>query len=159
MDTQLINPIVESTYHVLNTIADTDVRAGEPYQKEDHIARGDVTGVIGLTGEASGTISVSFTEKCILTVVSRMFGEEVSSLNREIQDAVGEIANMISGHSRQRLESMGKSLRAAIPTVIMGKDHSISHITTFPVMAIPFSTDYGDFTVEICIEDNQLKGA
>ena len=120
---------------------------------KDHVARGDVSGLIGLTGEASGSISVSFTEKSILAIVSGMFGEEMKVLNNEIMDAVGEIANMISGQARQKLEALGKSLNAAIPAVIMGKNHSISHITSYPIIAIPFETDQGAFTVEFCFEE------
>jgi len=44
---------------------------------------------------------------------------------------------------------MGKSLKAAIPTVITGKGHTITHITNHPIMAIPFTTDQGEFTIEV----------
>ncbi|GAH45879.1 unnamed protein product, partial [marine sediment metagenome] len=44
---------------------------------------------------------------------------------------------------RKRLEELGKSLKAAIPSVIMGKNHTVSHMTTSPTIAIPFSTDNG----------------
>ncbi|MBW1802860.1 MAG: chemotaxis protein CheX [Deltaproteobacteria bacterium] len=152
MDVKLINPFIEATLHILETMAYTKVEAGKPYLKEDNVARGDVTGVIGLTGSTNGTISVSFTEKSILSIVSNMFGEEIKELNDEIKDAVGEITNMISGQARQKLDEMGKSLKAAIPSVIMGKDHSITHITKNPVIAIPFNTQDGEFTIEVCFE-------
>jgi len=138
---------------VLKTMAHTQVHSGKPYLKKDRIARGDVSGLIGLTGDVSGTISVSFSEKSILAIVTRMFGEEVTALNEEIGDAVGEIANMISGQARQVLEEMGLPLQAAIPSVIMGKGHQICHITAHPVIAIPFETDNGGgFTIEVCFE-------
>ena len=152
MDVRLINPFITATLHVLETMASTKAEAGKPYIKKDEVARGDVTGIIGLIGEVSGTISVSFTEKSILTIVSRMFGEEMKELNEEIKDAVGEITNMISGQARKELEELGRSLKAAIPTVVMGKNHSITHITSHPIIAIPFSTDNGDFTIEVCLE-------
>ena len=154
MDVNIINPFIDSTIHVLETIASTKTDPGKPYLKKNSIAKGDVSGVIGLTGEAKGTISVSFTENCILAIVSKMFGEEMKSLDGEIQDAVGEIANMISGQARQKLEKLGKSLKAAIPTVVMGKGHSISHITSYPVIAVPFTTDKGEFTIEVCFEED-----
>jgi len=153
MDVQYIKPFVDATLHVLKTIAHTQVTSAKPYLKKDKIARGDVSGLIGLTGEVSGTISVSFSEKSILAIVTRMFGEEVTSLSDEIGDAVGEIANMISGQARQVLENMGCPLQAAIPSVIMGKGHQISHITSHPVIAIPFETENGGgFTIEVCFE-------
>ena len=153
MDVRLINPFIEATEHVLKTIASTKAEAGKPYLKKNQVAKGDVSGVIGLTGETSGTISVSFSEECILAIVSSMFGEEMKELNHEIQDAVGEIANMISGQARQKLEGLGKVLKAAIPTVVVGKAHVITHMTKHPIVAIPFNTGNGGFTIEVCLED------
>ncbi len=152
MDVKSVNPFIVSTVHVLDTLAHVKAEPGKPYLKKDKIARGDVTGIIGLIGKVRGTVSVGFTEQCILAVVSSMFGEEMKELNDEIKDAVGEIGNMISGQARRTLEEMGLSLTAAIPTVIMGKNHSITHITTYPVMAIPFKTDRGEFTIEVSFE-------
>lgn len=152
MDANLINPFLESTLHVLKTIAGIDAEKGKPYLKKDNVARGDVSGVIGLAGDLNGIISVTFTEKCILYIVTGMFGEEVKELNEEIGDAVGEIANMISGQARQKLEALGTNLQAAIPSVVMGKDHSIQHLTKQPIIALPFSTKGGEFTIEICFE-------
>jgi len=76
MDVKLINPFINATLNVLETMAFTKAQAGKPYLKNDHVAPGDVSGVIGLTGEVNGTISCSFTEKSILAIVSNMFGEE-----------------------------------------------------------------------------------
>ncbi len=152
MDANLINPFLESTLHVLQTIASIKAEKGKPYLKKDNVARGDVSGVIGLAGDMNGIISVTFTEKCILHIVTGMFGEEVKELNDEIGDAVGEIANMISGQARQKLEAIGTNLQAAIPSVVMGKDHTISHLTKQPIIALPFITEGGEFTIEICFE-------
>jgi len=155
MDAKIVNPFIDATLHVLETMASTRAKARKPYMKKDQVARGDVSGVIGLTGGAMGMVSVSFTEKSILAIVSNMFGEEMKmkELNEEIKDAAGEISNMISGQARQRLEELGISLQAAIPTVIMGKNHTITHINKHPIIAIPFDTDNGEFTIEVCFEE------
>lgn len=154
MKAELVEPLVDAATSVLGTMASTQVRAGKPYEKSDAVARGDVSGIVGLTGEACGTISVSFTEESILPIVSNMLGERITEMNEDIRDAVGEITNMISGQSRRTLEEKGKLVDAAIPTVIMGKSHSIVHMTRESVMAIPFFTDDGEFTIEICFEDS-----
>jgi chemotaxis protein CheX len=153
MDVNLINPFVEATLHVLSSLAFTKARAGKPYLKKDSLAQGDVSGIVGLTGETSGTLSVSFSEQSILTIVSNMFGEPVLEINDEVKDAVGEILNIVSGQARQKLESKGRLLKGAIPTVITGKNHTISHITRQPIIAIPFDTDTGGFTIEVCLEE------
>ena len=153
MDVKLVNPFIEATLHVLSSMAFTRATAGKPFLKKDSLASGDVSGIVGLSGEARGTISVSFSEESILAIVGNMFGEPVKEINDEVKDAVGEILNIVSGQARQKLEAMGRSLKGAIPTVITGKNHAISHITKQPIIAIPFETDNGHFTIEVCIED------
>lgn len=153
MDAKLINPFVDATVNVLETMAFTKARVGKPYLKKDAVALGDVSGILGLTGEANCTISVSFARQSILSIVSNMFGEKMEELNDEISDAVGEITNMISGQARQKLDELGRSLQAAIPIVIVGENHTITHVTRHAVTAIPFSTESGDFTVEVCFEE------
>ena len=152
MDVNLVNPFINATVNVLETMAFMEIDAGKPYLKKDSVAVGDVSGVLGLTGVANGTISVSFEEKCILEVVSNMFGEAMTELNNEIADAVGELTNMISGQARRELGGMGKVFKAAIPSVITGKNHSIIHFTDGPKIAIPFVTGKGKFTIEVCFE-------
>src|SRR5210317_183813 len=122
MDVKLINPFINATINVLETMAFITVSPGKPYAKTDNLAVGDVSGVLGLTGVANGTISVTFEEKCILAIVSNMFGEIMMELNNEITDAVGELTNMISGQARRELEEMGKIFNAAIPSVVTGRN-------------------------------------
>lgn len=152
MDVKFINPFINATINVLETMAFMKVTAGKPYLKKGNMAVGDVSGVLGLTGSANGTIAVTFEERCILAVVSDMFGETMSELNADIADAVGELTNMISGQARRELEEMGKTFKSAIPSVITGRNHSIIHYTEGPKIAIPFITDKGKFTIEVCFE-------
>ncbi|PIE62640.1 MAG: chemotaxis protein CheX [Desulfobacter postgatei] len=152
MDVTLINPFINATINVLETMAFVTVTADKPYLKKDNVAVGDVTGVIGLTGVAQGTIAVTFEEKCILAIVSNMFGEKIDTLNHDIADAVGELTNMISGQARRELDEMGKVFTATIPSVITGKKHTIRHYGGGPKIAIPFQTESGSFTIEVCFD-------
>jgi chemotaxis protein CheX len=47
---------------------------------------------------------------------------------------------------------MGHVFQAATPSVIMGPGHSIAHVSSGPIMAVPFSTEHGEFTVEVSFE-------
>ncbi len=152
MDAKLINPFINATTTVLKTMAFVTPKAGKPFLKKEDTAKGDVTGIIGLTGAANGTIAVSFDEGSILTIVSNMFGEEMKELNHEVADAVGELTNMISGQARKELDEAGRRFEAAIPSVISGKGHVITHYTDGPKIAIPFTCEGGQFIIEVCLE-------
>jgi chemotaxis protein CheX len=152
MDAKIINPFINATRNVLQTMAFMESKPGKPYLKNDPVAEGDVTGLIGITGEANGTISVTFETGSILKVVSNMFGEEITEVGDEVIDAVGEITNMISGQARRELEEQGQVFKAAIPSVLAGVNHRITHITKGPVLAIPFLSLGGRFVIEVCID-------
>ena len=152
MDAKIINPFIKATVNVLEIMAFVKSEAGKPHLKKDNVVQGDVSGIVGFTGEANGTVSVTFDELCILKIVSNMFGEEMAEINNEITDAVGELTNMISGQARKELEEIGKVFHGAIPTVITGKNHTLETMTKGPKIAIPFKTECGSFTIEICFE-------
>jgi len=153
MDVRFINPFLEGTVSVIKTMAFLDPVPGKPFLKKDNLARGDISGIIGLTGKVKGSLALSFSEPCILKVVSNMLGEEISSINNEIKDAVGEITNMVSGAARKKLEAIGFVVSAAIPTVVSGKDHSIVHVLGGPSIIIPFEIPgCGPFVVDVCLK-------
>lgn len=153
MDAKMINPFINATLNVLETMAFTKSEAGKPYLKKEDVAQGDVSGVIGFTGETNGTVAVTFDESSILKIVTNMFGEEMTEINNEIADAVGELTNMISGQARKELEEIGKKFHGAIPTVVTGKNHKLESMTKGPKIAIPFKTEAGNFTIEVCLEN------
>jgi chemotaxis protein CheX len=153
MDVRFINPFLEGTVEVLTTMAFIKPRAGKPYLKKDFIAKGDVSGIIGISGDVKGSLALSFSATCVLKIVSNMLGEEHTSIDGDIQDAVGEMTNMISGAARKKIEGLGFKLFAAIPTVVSGKNHTITHVMGGPSIIIPFETDDGPFVLDVCVSD------
>ena len=143
MDVKFINPFLNGTINVLKTMAFVEVQPGKPFLKKDHLALGDVTGIIGLTGTATGSLSVTFNFALIQMIMSNMLGEDVSEVTNDVRDAVGELTNMISGDARRMLQQEGLTLNAAIPTIVAGKDHTIKHVVSGPIIVIPFTAEGG----------------
>lgn len=153
MNVTFINPFLESTINVLSTMAFVSPVPGKPFLKRDRDACGDVSGIIGLTGSARGSMAISFSTGSILKIVSNMLGEEHHSLDQDICDAVGELTNMVSGDARKRLEKEGFNIAASIPTVVSGEHHSIKHVLGGPSIIIPFDTEEGPFYVDVSLAD------
>jgi chemotaxis protein CheX len=136
MQAEFINPFLQATVKVLSTMASMTPKAGKPGIREGNISKG---GIIGLTGHAEGSMSVTFSESCALAVVKNMTGEDFPEMNAEVADAVGELTNMISGDARAQLQQIGYNFTAAIPTIIRGKNHTVKHISEGgPIVYIPF---------------------
>jgi len=151
-DAAIAKPFVQATKHVLSTMAMIDPTPGMPYVKKNNAAPGDVSAVVGLTGDKHGSISISFSKKCAVAIVKNMLGDDIQDIMQDAKDAVGEITNMISGQARAGLAQMGLTMQASTPTIIFGDNHTISHVSSGPVVAIPFTSEHGDFTVEFCFE-------
>ncbi len=152
MNVELAKPFIKAAVDVLSMMAMVTPRPGKPYVKKNSNAVGDVTGIVGITGDMNGTISITFTKNCAVTIVKNMLGDDIQDIVQDVQDAVGEIVNMVSGQARAGLVEQGLNFSGSTPSVIMGDNHTISHISSATIMAIPFSTDAGDFTIEFCFE-------
>lgn len=152
MKAEYINPFIKAVIEVIKIMAFVKVKASKPYLKKDDLATGDVSSIVGMTGQSSGTFSLSFDEQSILLIASKMFGEELTQLDRDVNEVVGEIANMVSGQARRDLETVGLLLDGAIPSVFGGKNHNILHFSDGPKIAIPFTAEKGKFTLEVCFE-------
>lgn len=151
-DAEIAKPFIKATVNILSTMAMIEPKPGKPFVKKDSVAHGDVSAVIGITGAKKGSISVSFQKKCAIAVVKAMLGDDIEDIIQDAQDTVGEIANMISGQARAGLAEIGMTFQGSTPTVIMGDNHSIAHISKNPIISIPFTTESGQFFVEFNFE-------
>ena len=154
MKVEYINPFLNATKNVIETMANTKESHDKPALKKGNLSWGIVTGVIGIaSAQLKGHMVISFDEPSILGIVSGMLGEEFTQVNRDVIDAVGEITNMICGGAKKELSEQGFMFDLAIPLMIMGKNIEISQLSTGPVVTIPFTTERGTFVLEANLLD------
>ncbi len=153
MRAEHVNAFLVATKEVIATMASLKVVASKPYLKKDDLATGDVSSIVGLTGTPTGSFSITFDKESILRIASGLFQEEITTLDSDVAEAAGELANMISGQARKSIEAIvGDLCDGAIPTVVAGDGHNLHHITNGPKIAIPFSLDEAKITLEVCFE-------
>ena len=151
-DADVAKPFVDATRHVLTMMAQLDPKPGKPYVKKASAAAGDVSAIVGLTGDRNGSISISFSKKCAIAVVKNMLGDDIVDIIQDAKDAVGEITNMISGQARAGLSELGIPLQGSTPSVVFGANHTLTFPGQATIIAIPFSTEHGNFTLEFCFQ-------
>ena len=130
--------------------------AGKPFAKTDDTACGDISGIIGMTGDAIGSLALTFNEDCIIYIINKLLNENHTEINKDVLDAVGELTNMISGAARKLMEKENLTVFAAIPTIVFGKAHTVRHVIKGPSIVIPFQTEKGQFVIDICLQ-SQIK--
>lgn len=151
---EFINPFLESLLNVLSTMAQTEATHKPPTIKSSSIAKGDVTGIIGMvSNKAIGSLSITFTESAALDITNKMLGEKIATIDETVTDLVGEITNMVTGGAKRLLADIGYDFDMATPTVIAGKNHEIHHQCQGRIIQIPFESNAGEFFVEISFEE------
>lgn len=153
MNVEFINPFLKSILNVLSTMATMEAKAGKPVLKKGLVAKGDVTGLIGMTSDkAKGSLAITFTEPVVLEINRRMLGEAPKTIDESVIDLVGEITNMVCGGAKRELAQKGYDFDLAIPGMISGKNHTVTHKAKGPAILVPFTTEYGIFYVEVAFE-------
>ncbi|CAM4126449.1 MULTISPECIES: chemotaxis protein CheX [Shewanella] len=153
MNVDFINPFLDSLLNVLKTMANLELKPGKPNLKKDNLAKGDVSGLIGMVGpQTKGSLSITFEESLILEIMNKMLGEKPESIDEEVTDLVGELTNMVTGGAKNLLSDKGYEFDMATPIVVSGKNHTIAHKSDGQKIIMPFSSIYGTAYIEICFE-------
>ena len=153
MNVAFINPFIESTLRSLEMMASISAEKVGLSVKEDLITTYDISAIIGITGDTSGSIILSFPVELACRIASNMLMEEITTLDRNVEDAIGEIGNIVVGDARRLLIQDGFSLSISVPTVVVGKGHKISRSGDVPCIAIPFRTETGEFEVNVGLKE------
>ncbi|MDR0466586.1 MAG: chemotaxis protein CheX [Deltaproteobacteria bacterium] len=149
---EIAKAFVAATANILSTMANINPTAGNVFVKKDRDALGDFSAIIGVTGKYRGSICVTFSREGAILVAKGMLGDDLGDIEQDIADTVGEIANMVSGQARATIAQKGVTLHGSTPTIVVGENHRVTHLSKSPVMCIPFTMPKGSFTVEFCLE-------
>lgn len=151
MDVRFVNPVLDAVVNVLSTMAQMTPQAGKPTIKPDSQARGVVTGLIDFSGkQVTVSTAISFPKSVVFEITKRMLRTEPKEVDEMVMDLVGEIANMMAGGAKASLEKEGYDFELTLPKVDAGEGHEVKHSISGPVVLLPFSTESGEFFVEIC---------
>ena len=157
MDARLINPFVSAVRNVFRTMASTEVRVGKPYVKTDGPCSADVSGVIDLSGDATGCAVLSFPKAVACRAASSFAGVEIDVDHPQFADAIGELTNMVAGSAKRGLRGMHCGV--SLPTVVIGREHVSSHGRAAPRLVVPCKTVLGDFFLEVALRVEKTVAA
>ena len=146
----LINPFIKSTSSVFEQMLAQNVSREKPYLRGEFAPLFDVTGIIGLSGRAFGTVAVSMSRETALAMTEILLQERPDELNAVVADAVGEVTNMIAGAAKAQMDSL--QIMLGLPTVIIGRGSCIAFPSRTQPICIPFTSGIGPLAVEVGIE-------
>ena len=152
LSVEWINPFIEATENIISTVAMVKIKRGKLALKEDSTVEYDVSGIIGITGEAIGSIALSFPKKTALAIVTNFIGEDVVGIDNDTIDAIGELTNMIAGNAKKTFSDKGIRIKISIPNVVVGKNHTIASPRGTPSIIIPFESSVGELAIQVSLK-------
>ncbi len=137
----------------MSTMAMMELTPEKPKLKQGEVAKGDVSGLIGMVSDqAKGSLSITFEASLAIATMKNMVGEGPDVVNEEITDLVGEITNMVTGGAKRMLSEKGFEFDMATPMVVSGKDHTINHKAEGPIVIIPLTSAHGKAFIEFSFD-------
>lgn len=91
-----------------------------------------VAGVVGFIGKLNGVVYVYTTQTFAHRITSILLGLDPAEVTpgEMVNDAMGEVANMLVGQMKSRLTDRGIPCVLTIPSVVRGSHFSVEAITT-----------------------------
>ena len=138
----LLPAFLEGAKEVFETMVFMPVTIGEAQPKAKGFPTGFISGTISLNADdLSGNLSLIFSLPLATRVFRAMMGmDESAPVNQqEINDVVGELANMTAGGAKSRLQEKEIHFKIGLPTVVVGENHYLEPPKEVQTVVVPLT--------------------
>ncbi len=140
--------LINTTLEVFASMIFIEI-APEESSRDDAVIEYNLSSLIGLAGDFKGILAIQCPAEVAMGITGAMLGMEVTELDGDVKDAIGEVANMVAGGLKEALTGAGKNTELAIPTTVIGTSIRTSGLSGASRVMIPFSCPMGRFGVEL----------
>lgn len=99
----------------------------------------EFTAMVGLAGDLCGVLSVRCGQDSANRIAALMLDLPEDKAAKHAWDALGEVANMIAGNYKNKINGKSDRCMLSVPTVITGADYTFRSLTVASVIAVQFS--------------------
>ena len=148
IDIEFINPFLEAAIRAITMQSGITAEAGKPFLVKEPIPS-DISGIIPISSPIfTGVFSLEFTKETFLKMVSKFFGEDYTEINEEIEGFSAEMANMVYGAAKAKINEKGYTLMPALPTSVRGAQFSSGPQSSIAI-GVPIISELGTIHVVI----------
>jgi len=148
----LARQIVDATAEIFSSMVMMEVASDAVILSELGSLQASITGMVGLAGTHKGVLAIHIPNQLALAITSSFLGMEVESVNEDVQDAVGELANMLGGNVKAVLSERGRDISLSLPSTISGEQYFFQALNDVDTLILPFTAPGGVFHVELQLE-------
>jgi chemotaxis protein CheX len=107
--------------------------------EEGSLAVADFTAMVGIAGSLCGVVGLRASFESARRIAARMLGSDDLSVGENVQDAFGEVCNMVAGSFKAKIAGLADGCALSVPTVISGKDYALHSLATGERYEVIFS--------------------
>jgi chemotaxis protein CheX len=96
----------------------------------------NVTAMVGLAGSLCGLLTLRCSKKSAALMATKMLGADGAGATAQMEDAVGEVCNMVAGNFKNKISGIGDGCKLSVPTVITGNDYNLCTLANDYTMEI-----------------------
>ncbi len=144
--------VIDATTEVFSTMLMMEVTPELPRLETIEPFDHSITGMVGMAGQYKGMLAIHACDQVAMAITSNFLGLEVDSLNDDVKDAFGELANMLAGSIKAYLSDNSRDIQLSIPSAVCGQNYSIDFHPHRRSTMVPFTSAEGTFLVELQLE-------
>ena len=145
--------LIDATREIFETMLMMDPVPGKPMTERKNVFRGAITGMVGMAGGCKGLLAIHSPDRVAMVITSTFLGMDVDSVNDDVKDAMGEMANMLAGSVKSTLASQGKDVKLSIPSAVCGEEYCLECPEAGVGVSVPFTLPEGEFVVELQLQE------
>jgi chemotaxis protein CheX len=150
---EYLTPFIENTVTVFSKMAFVEAVFQEVYFADDLRIFGDISGIIGLSGNSEGTVAITLYWDLARKIIANMMKVPEAKINAEyIHDGAGELINMISGSTKKRFKGTQFHFDLSLPTVVVGSGHQLGHPEGSSIAVLIFEVGQEAFVLQVCLK-------
>lgn len=139
--------IIDATREIFETMIMVDVTPGEALTEHVSKFKFSLSAMVGFAGFKQGNLAIHAPDKVAMGLTSDFLGVEVDEINEDVQDAMGELANMLAGTLKPFIANDGGKVELSLPSVVHGEEYTLTVINKADWIIVPFFVSHGDFMV------------
>jgi chemotaxis protein CheX len=141
--------IIDGTTEVFSTMLMVELEVVEIIEGSGGDIPANITSMIGLGKDIRGMLAVHCPAAVAKDITGTFLGMEVTEIDEDVKDAIGEIANMVAGNLKISFGKNGKDIELAIPTTVVGESFSTSGMSGAHRVVVCFSMNGTVFMIEL----------
>ena len=148
IDIDYINPVISGLENVFSTMLNCKVERTGLGLMENSQALHPVSGIIGISGKGVGTIVLSMERSVAIKATEVMLmADNITEVNNDVLDTVGELTNMICGDAKAKLAKYHLSI--SLPNILHGEGCWLHFPQKAYPISIPFTCVWGALALQI----------